>query len=77
MLNNNNNNNNNNNDERRLDDCYSTNVAICQREQDLMIVAITCAQSELLMCLIRPTTDGDNNQFIYFLSKYLYRNNMI
>jgi hypothetical protein len=32
-----------------------------------MIVAITCAQSDLLMCLIRPTTDGDNNQFIYFL----------
>jgi hypothetical protein len=23
-----------------------------------MIVAITCAQSDLLMCLIRPTTDG-------------------
>jgi hypothetical protein len=38
-------------------------------ERALIVVVITCAQSELLMCLIRPNTDRDNNQFIYFLIK--------
>jgi hypothetical protein len=39
------------------------------RERSLIIVVITCAQSELIMCSIRSNTDRDNNQFIYFLNK--------